>query len=181
MTTVARTLRMKPIKILATVLAVVALALTVTVDTAAAQGRHGGHGGHVGWHRGGGYGHGHGHWGPGLFWGGIGLGIGIGAINSFSYYGRPLYPYPGYVVVEPPVAYYDAPPQPVPAPAPAYPSPALPDPVIYPRNGQDATQTEADRRECNRWAMAQPRAMAEASVFYRATLACMEGRGYTVK
>ena len=39
----------------------------------------------------------------------------------------------------------------------------------------------ADRRECNRWATTQPGAMADASIFQRATLACMEGRGYTVK
>lgn len=56
-----------------------------------------------------------------------------------------------------------------------------PDPIIYPSKGQSAAQTETDRRECNRWALSQPRAGAEASVFHRATLACMEGRGYTVR
>jgi hypothetical protein len=29
--------------------------------------------------------------------------------------------------------------------------------------------------------MTQPKAMADASVFHRATLACMEGRGYTLR
>lgn len=161
--------RSRSMRTLAAACAVLALSFTVTVDSAQAQGRHGGGFSH---HRGGwGYG------GAGLFWGGIGLGIGIGAIN---YYARPWYP--GYVVVQPPVAYYDAPPLAA-APAPAYEAQAsvLPDPIIYPRNGQSAALTESDRRECNRWAMAQPRAMAEASVFHRATLACMEGRGYTVK
>jgi len=59
--------------------------------------------------------------------------------------------------------------------------PPRPDPVITPRNGQDAQQTEADRQACNRWATTQPAALAEASVFQRAVEACMDGRGYTMK
>ena len=63
--------------------------------------------------------------------------------------------------------------QPVPqAPAPA-------EPIFYPRNGQSAETTESDRRECNRWATTQNGAMNDASIFQRATFACMEGRGYT--
>jgi hypothetical protein len=72
-----------------------------------------------------------------------------------------------------------------PAPAPAaevLPTPpSRPDPVIYPRNGQSAQQTEADRQDCNRWATTQPAALADASVFHRAVEACMDGRGYTMK
>ena len=60
-------------------------------------------------------------------------------------------------------------------------APPKPDPIIYPRNGQSASQTEADRQECNRWATTQPSAMNEASVFNRAVDACMDGRGYTVR
>lgn len=60
-------------------------------------------------------------------------------------------------------------------------APSRPDPVIYPRNGQDAQQTEYDRQECNRWATTQPAALADASVFHRAVEACMDGRGYTMK
>jgi hypothetical protein len=60
-------------------------------------------------------------------------------------------------------------------------APSKPDPVIYPRNGQNAQQTEADRQECNRWATTQPAALADASVFHRAVEACMDGRGYSMK
>lgn len=59
--------------------------------------------------------------------------------------------------------------------------PTKPDPVIYPRNGQDANQTEYDRQACNRWATTQPAAVADAGVFQRAVEACMDGRGYTMK
>ena len=80
----------------------------------------------------------------------------------------------GYVVVAPPPQAEAA--QPVQSFA-----PPKPDPIIYPRNGQTAAQTEADRQECNRWATTQPSAMNEASVFNRAVDACMDGRGYTVR
>jgi hypothetical protein len=56
-----------------------------------------------------------------------------------------------------------------------------PDPVIYPRHGQDARQTEIDRRDCNRWATTQAAALADAAVFQRTVQACMDGRGYTLK
>lgn len=61
------------------------------------------------------------------------------------------------------------------------PAPSRPDPVITPRNGQSAEQTEYDRQQCNRWATTLPSAMAEASVFQRAVEACMDGRGYGMK
>jgi hypothetical protein len=88
------------------------------------------------------------------------------------------YNQPNYVVVNPPVYY---PPQPVyvnPAPV-AAPAPA--EPIFYPRAGQSGAQTEADRQACNRWATTQNNAMNDASVFQRATLACMDGRGYTAR
>jgi hypothetical protein len=114
---------------------------------------------------------GHSGWGHGPFWGGIGFGLGIG-LGTY-YYGAPWYP--GYVltVPAPMVDVGTLPPAPV--------AMAPPDPIIYPRNGQSASQTEADRQACDRWATTQPSAMADASVFHRATLACMEGRGYTVR
>jgi hypothetical protein len=148
-------------------------ALTLAIGSAQAHGRHGGHRHH------------HGHWGAGVFLGGVGLGIGIGAARH--YYGAPWYPgyaypgyaYPGYVVVEPPPVAYHYEPPPLPPREPA--ARRLPDPIFYPREGQTAAQTEGDRQACNRWATTQPNAMADASVFHRATLACMEGRGYTVR
>lgn len=83
-------------------------------------------------------------------------------------------PGPGYVVVAPPAGAEAA------AAAPQ-PLPARPDPIIYPRNGQTAAQTEADRQECNRWATSQPAAMNDAGVFNRAVEACMDGRGYSMR
>ncbi len=89
---------------------------------------------------------------------------------------------PNWVVVAPPVVLaaplvVDTPRADPPLPV----APSKPDPVIYPRNGQNAQQTEADRQDCNRWATTQPAALADASVFYRAVEACMDGRGYTMK
>lgn len=125
--------------------------------------------------RGGGYSHGNHGWSHGgRFWGGLGIGFGLGLGLGTYYYGGPWAP--GYVLTVPAPVYYDAgavPPAPL--------AKAPPDPIIYPRNGQSASQTEADRQACDRWAATQPSAMADASVFHRATLACMEGRGYTVR
>lgn len=89
---------------------------------------------------------------------------------------------PSWMVVAPPVVLplVQAPPPP-PEPPPLPTAPRRPDPVIYPRDGQSAAQTEFDRQECNRWATTQPAALAEASVFHRAVEACMDGRGYTMK
>lgn len=162
--------------------------------------RGGGYGGHRGGHFDGGHyygGHvrggyvssgywGHrGYWGPGPFWGGLGLGLGLGTvIYSSGYSGyRDGYDLPYYGAVSPEVVVvpaYDGrvvrSGQPVPlAAAPA------PEPIFYPKNGQIAAVLENDRRECNRWATTQPNAMADASIFQRATYACMEGRGYTVR
>ena len=76
---------------------------------------------------------------------------------------------------------YVPPPAPLPPPAPVVYAPARAEPVIYPRNGQNNAQLEADRRDCNRWATTQPAAMADAGVFNRAVEACMDGRGYTLR
>lgn len=174
----------------------------VLAPAPAVAANHGGHGfsgsGHgfsgSGWHGGSSRGHGYyrgGYWGhrgywPGVFWGGIGLGLGLGAVGYYNgYYGPHPY-YDGY--------YYDAPEVIV---GPSYgtveptagarsgqavPQAARPvEPIFYPRNGQTAATTEADRRECNRWATTQSGAMADASIFQRATLACMDGRGYTAR
>jgi hypothetical protein len=159
-------------------------------------GWHGGSHGGAGWHGGARAGAGWrgdhwrgSHWngrrgyvGPGVFWGGIGLGLGLGAIGYYDGwwgpYGGAPYAYDGYyygavpsVVVGPGVA----------APVAVAPAPRSPDPIFYPVHGQSAATTESDRRDCNRWATTQSGAMADASVFQRATFACMEGRGYTVR
>lgn len=93
------------------------------------------------------------------------------------YYAPAPAPGPGYVVVAPPPGADAA----QPTPAPAAPAKPVPEPIVYPRNGQSAEQTEADRQACNRWATTQPNAVADAEVFQRAVAACLDGRGYTVR
>jgi len=124
------------------------------------------YGGH--WH-GGGWG-----WGPAI---GVALGVDLALSAPYSPY---YYGYPPVVVAPPPPVVYASPPVAVAAPAPVAPA-TMPDPVIYPRNGQSPAQTEQDMRACNAWATSQPRAQADASVFQRATAACMDGRGYSIR
>lgn len=107
------------------------------------------------------------------YWGGFALGLGIG-LGAPWFWGGPYYGWaygpPPTVIVEPaPTAGYPV--NPVP--------PTLPEPIYYPRSGQSDSQREADLRECNRWATTQAAAMAEATAFQRAVLACMDARGYT--
>ena len=155
------------------------LALACAVP-AQAQGWHGRGGG---WH--GGY---HGGWGAGPWWG-VGLGLGLGLVaasaydrNDYVVVDRPVYYYPP---VSTPVYVYPTPAVAATAVAPAAPvqvaaaAPAAFDPIFYPRNGQNASQTESDRQACNRWATSYPKATSDASIFQRAALACMDGRGYT--
>lgn len=61
-------------------------------------------------------------------------------------------------------------------------APLLPpsDWILYPRSGQSAVQTQADRQECNQWASAQNQANL-ASVYQRALWACLDAKGYTVR
>ena len=93
------------------------------------------------------------------------------------YYANDIYYTPapgGYVVTAPPPGIDAIPPTPPPPP------PSAPEPVIYPRNGQNPEQTNADRSACAQWATAQS-VGKEASVYQRAFAACMDGRGYTVR
>lgn len=95
------------------------------------------------------------------------------------YYANGVYysPVPdGYAVVAPPADADTA--QVMPMQAPAAP---IPDPVIYPRAGQDAVQTEADRQACQQWALGQAGAAGDPGVAQRGLAACMDGRGYTVR
>jgi hypothetical protein len=107
----------------------------------------------------------------------VGVGVNVGLpLYGPGYYG-PYGPY-GYYGV--PYGYYP-PPRVVAAPPAQDHGPVAPDPIFYPNNGQSPAQIETDRQDCNRWATTQPNAMADATTFQRATLACMEGRGYTVR
>src|SRR4249919_2130677 len=101
----------------------------------------------------------------------------VGVVSAAYYGGYGGYHYGRYggwyrpwgaqwAVVAPPIGYgYYAPPvyagPPLVEAPPASVMPTQPDPVIYPRNGQDAARTEADRQECNRWATTQPAAVAD--------------------
>jgi hypothetical protein len=139
-------------------------------------------------------GHRHGgYYGPG--WGGVAIGLGVGF--GLGWASRPSYVYgpgwygpyggfgpPAYGWVEPaPAIVYREPPRVVyrEVPLREAQAPSRPEPIIYPRNSQSPEQTEADRRDCNRWATTQPSAMNEGSVFNRAVEACMDGRGYTLR
>ncbi|MDE2147241.1 MAG: hypothetical protein KGJ24_11190 [Burkholderiales bacterium] len=85
--------------------------------------------------------------------------------------------YPGTVWVRPwRPAYRRVVPAPV---APAVPPP--PDMAIAPRQGQSAAQTEADRQDCNRFAVTQPAALADARIFQNTVAACLQARGYAVR
>jgi len=163
---------------------VIACASVALVSGAQAQGHGGRGGGHYAHGGGGGY-HGGGHYAPrygyrhggnGWIWGGLGLGLGLGLASYYDSY--PYYADPGYVVVDPPVVYSSPPPVVYSTPVPARYAPA---PVIYPRNGQNAAQTDADANACSQWAGQQPNATVDGSVFHRATQACMDARGYTVR
>lgn len=93
------------------------------------------------------------------------------------YYANSAYYTPvagGYRVVDPPPNIEASAPPPPPAAG------THPELVIYPRNGQSAQQTEADRTACAQWATAQATGKA-ADVYMRAMTACMDGRGYNVR
>ncbi len=156
------------------------VALTVVAALAAGSalaqarrppGHFGGHAPHAGWHH-----VRHGSHYP--FWGGFGLGLGLGVVSGW-YWDWPYHGgyYGGYYGA-PTVVYGIAPP-PAGTGYTVSTMPLLPETIYYPRNGQSDAQRETDLRECNRWATTQPPAMAEATAFQRAVLACMDGRGYT--
>ena len=94
----------------------------------------------------------------------------------------------GFTVVEPPSgadAVQVSPPAALPTPAAsdAQPNSSAPrEPVVYPRNGQSAAQADADRGQCQQWAATQAAGRAsDPTTFDRAFVACLDGRGYTVR
>lgn len=181
----ARTTTRIDIRSFAAAAAAVFALLFGALDPAEARGRgHGYHGHHHSghWARGH-HGHwrgGHGHWHQPRWRSGVSIGIGIGAGSVYyGAYGAPWWWHPGYVVAAPPPVYLERPRAERPPEPPLAKGP--PDPIFYPKSGQSAEQREADLHECNRWALEQPGAVAKADVFHRATLACMEGRGYAVR
>jgi hypothetical protein len=189
MTTLARSLALAFAVSLAGAAALAPDVALAAGGQAFASGRHSSGGGN--WHGGGGRGDHWGHGRPGVFWGGVGLGLGFGAIG---YYGGAWGPYGyapygwydvGYLYDAPTVIVDPGPPllvDPASRAGQAVPQASRsPDPIFYPNKGQSAATAESDRRDCNRWATTQNGAMADASIFQRATLACMEGRGYTVR
>lgn len=153
-----------------------ALAFAALLTFAGCAEAHGRQGGRGGYGPGGHHGHGHTGWRhDGPFRGGLGIGIGIGIGLGFStWHAVPLYPVyalplyapvePGHEIASPPAA-----------------TPAAAEPAVLTREGRSPGQTEADRRACDRWAMSRPSAMADAAIFHRTALACMQDRGYTLR
>ena len=104
----------------------------------------------------------------------------FGGVHYRHHHGQWYRPWgPRWVVVVPPPG-LALPPPTVAADAALPTAPTRPDPVVQPRQGQSAEQTEADRRECNRWATTQPAALADAAVFHRVVQGCMDGLGYSL-
>jgi hypothetical protein len=67
-------------------------------------------------------------------------------------------------------------------PNPSIPQPSgIPEPIIYPRQGQGPQQRSIDLQECKIWAVNQPGATSNADIFQRALGACMDGRGYSLR
>jgi hypothetical protein len=59
---------------------------------------------------------------------------------------------------------------------------APPQIYMYPKNGQTAEQTAADRAACQQWATQQAGSVAQNGPNYnRAMVACVEGRGYSAQ
>jgi hypothetical protein len=57
----------------------------------------------------------------------------------------------------------------------------IPEPIIYPRQGQSPQQRAIDLQECKIWAVNQPGSTSNADIFQRALGACMDGRGYSLR
>lgn len=111
---------------------------------------------------------------------GVRVEIGIGPYWGWGGWHAPwVYGPPAVVwVPAPPPRYRESRREPM---APRSVGPTLPDPVITARNGQDANLAEYDRQRCNRWAVTQPAALADAAEFQRTVARCLDGLGYDMK
>ena len=122
-------------------------------------------------------------------------GIVVGGIPAFATVltiGALTYYYANNVYYQPVAGgRYEVVPPPVDEPAPASASKPV---FVYPRTGQTAEQQASDRYECHRWAVGQsgfdPTTVVtdgaqaigtQRDDYGRATAACLEGRGYTVR
>lgn len=118
---------------------------------------------------------------PVLPHGAVSIGIGHGHGHYWRHGGWWYQPWGAqWVVVPPPVAVYRARDRDE-EPAPRSVGPTRPDPVITPLRGQDTNQAEFDRQACNRAAVAQPAALADAAEFQRSVARCLDERGYAMK
>jgi hypothetical protein len=171
-----------------------------------AVGHYGGYGFHGGYGYRGGYGYGGwrgGYWGPwGWGWGGLGLGLYFATLPyyystywwggiPYYYADNTYYRWDGtvgqYVTVAPPAGLVEGSGA---AGAQAAGQPATQELMVYPKNGQTPEQTGKDKYECHKWASSQTgfdptqaggSAPNRRSDYMRAQMACLEGRGYSVK
>jgi hypothetical protein len=172
-------------------------------------GYRGGYGGY-GWRGGyGGWGWRGGYWGP-WGWGGLGLGLYFATLPyyystywwggvPYYYADNTYYQWDGtagqYVTVTPPAGVMEQNAgagqagQTSPGQSPAG-QPSSQELMVYPKNGQTEEQTRKDKYECHKWASSQTgfdptlaggTAPNRRSDYLRAQMACLEGRGYSVK
>jgi len=158
-------------------------------------GRYGGYYGGYGWRGGYGWGGYYGPWGWGWGWGGVGLGLYFATLpyyySTYWYGGVPYYYADNtYYRWDPAMGQYQTVSPPAGSPQTAGQG-SVTELIVYPKNGQSQEQQVTDKYECYRWAVAQlgydPTSAGGGTVrgnlsdYYRASAACLEGRGYTVK
>jgi hypothetical protein len=170
------------------------------------RGGYRGYGGY-GWRGGyGGWGWRGGYWGP-WGWGGLGLGLYFATLpyyySTYWWGGVPYYyadnnyyQWDGtagqYITVAPPAGLVEQQGGTAGGTAPGAPGGQAPsqDLMVYPKSGQTEEQTKKDKYECHKWASGQTgfdptqaggSAPNRRSDYVRAQMACLEGRGYSVK
>ena len=128
-----------------------------------------------------------GHWGWWAPWAVIGGTAVLAAPYYYAPYYSPYYAPPTVIIREQPPVYFQ--------PAPSVTPPSTERIFVYPRQGQSEELQAKDRYECHSWAVRQTHydptqstsGMPEAQLnqmradYQRATGACLDGRGYTMK